>query len=198
MFKVKGQRRLRIKIRQRQRLFDWLKTTTTGRGEEESFLLSCSNPTFFFGFFSLPRDYESRPYQHSHFPLKFPYSDFSSGWLLKRVQMSIKEEQGGEESRLLSSSFWEMLALSKGVENGHVERLAERFSQVGVEDSSRSLEKDFKNDNLLLVIKAVEAAETTIKQQVWSLSLSFFLYLCLELVWFCGQVLTHSLALGPE
>ncbi|KAF3562664.1 hypothetical protein DY000_02011414 [Brassica cretica] len=58
-----------------------------------------------------------------------------------------------------------MLALSKGVENGHVERLAERFSQVGVEDSSRSLEKDFKNDNLLLVIKAVEAAETTIKQQ---------------------------------
>ena len=59
-----------------------------------------------------------------------------------------------------------MLALSKGVENGHVERLAERFSQVGVEDSSRSLEKDFKNDNLLLVIKAVEAAETTIKQQV--------------------------------
>ncbi|WZZ84985.1 hypothetical protein YC2023_113564 [Brassica napus] len=63
-----------------------------------------------------------------------------------------------------------MLALSKGVENGHVERLAERFSQVGVEDSSRSLEKDFKNDNLLLVIKAVEAAETTIKQQVCTYS----------------------------
>ncbi|RID43775.1 hypothetical protein BRARA_I00614 [Brassica rapa] len=59
-----------------------------------------------------------------------------------------------------------MLALSKGVENGHVERLAVRFSQVGVEDSSRLLEKDFKNDNLLLVIKAVEAAETTIKHQV--------------------------------
>ncbi|CDY16854.1 BnaA09g05280D [Brassica napus] len=58
-----------------------------------------------------------------------------------------------------------MLALSKGVENGHVERLAVRFSQVGVEDSSRLLEKDFKNDNLLLVIKAVEAAETTIKHQ---------------------------------
>ncbi|KAF8051131.1 hypothetical protein N665_1792s0002 [Sinapis alba] len=53
-----------------------------------------------------------------------------------------------------------------GMENGHEERLSERFSQVGIEDSSRLPEKDFKNDNLLQVIKAVEAAETTIKQQV--------------------------------
>ncbi|KAG2316742.1 hypothetical protein Bca4012_067585 [Brassica carinata] len=53
-----------------------------------------------------------------------------------------------------------------GMENGHEKRLAERFSQVGIEDSSRLLENDFKNDNLLQVIKAVEAAETTIKQQV--------------------------------
>lgn len=88
-----------------------------------------------------------------------------------------------------------MLALSKGVENGHVERLAERFSQVGVEDSSRSLEKDFKNDNLLLVIKAVEAAETTIKHQVWSL----FLYLCVSLfgtgsvLWASSTSLIHSI-----
>ncbi|KAJ0248704.1 hypothetical protein HA466_0157650 [Hirschfeldia incana] len=46
------------------------------------------------------------------------------------------------------------------MENGHEE---ERCSQVGNEDSS---ENDFKNDNLMQVIKAVEAAETTIKQQV--------------------------------
>ncbi|KAJ4877495.1 Uncharacterized protein Rs2_42513 [Raphanus sativus] len=55
-----------------------------------------------------------------------------------------------------------------GMENGHDEErlLAERFCQVGIEDSSRLKEEDFKNDNLLRVIKAVEAAETTIKQQV--------------------------------
>ncbi|KAF8050388.1 hypothetical protein N665_1979s0007 [Sinapis alba] len=53
-----------------------------------------------------------------------------------------------------------------GMEKGHEERLSERFSQVGIEDSSRLQEKVFKNDNLLQVIKAVEAAETTIKQQV--------------------------------
>ncbi|CAH8363429.1 unnamed protein product [Eruca vesicaria subsp. sativa] len=52
------------------------------------------------------------------------------------------------------------------MENGHEEILAERFSQVGIEDSSLLREKDFKNDNLLQIIKAVEAAETTIKQQV--------------------------------
>ncbi|KAJ4900409.1 Uncharacterized protein Rs2_14360 [Raphanus sativus] len=45
------------------------------------------------------------------------------------------------------------------MENGH----EDTFSQVGIEDSS---ENEFKNDNLLQVIKAVEAAETTIKQQV--------------------------------
>lgn len=58
------------------------------------------------------------------------------------------------------------------MENGHEERLAERFSGVGLEDSSRSPENEFKNDSLLKVIKAVEAAETTIKQQVWCLSVS--------------------------
>ncbi|CAH8271994.1 unnamed protein product [Arabidopsis lyrata] len=52
------------------------------------------------------------------------------------------------------------------MENGHEERLAERFSGVGLEDSSRSAENEFKNDNLFQVIKAVEAAETTIKEQV--------------------------------
>ncbi|CAH8387744.1 unnamed protein product [Eruca vesicaria subsp. sativa] len=51
------------------------------------------------------------------------------------------------------------------MENGHEEILAERFSQVGIEDSSLLQERDFKNDNLLQIIKAVEAAETTIKQQ---------------------------------
>lgn len=67
-----------------------------------------------------------------------------------------------------------------GMENGHDEErlLAERFSQVGIEDCSRLLEEDFKNENLLQVIKAVEAAETTIKQQVCSL----LLYLCVS-VW---------------
>ncbi|KAF8087580.1 hypothetical protein N665_0578s0032 [Sinapis alba] len=49
------------------------------------------------------------------------------------------------------------------MENGH----DERFSRVGIENSSRSPEEnEFKEDNLLQVIKAVEAAETTIKQQV--------------------------------
>ncbi|CAL9231304.1 unnamed protein product [Arabidopsis halleri] len=52
------------------------------------------------------------------------------------------------------------------MENGHEERLAERFSGVGLEDYSRSAENEFKNDNLFQVIKAVEAAETTIKEQV--------------------------------
>ncbi|XP_010493471.1 PREDICTED: uncharacterized protein LOC104770711 isoform X2 [Camelina sativa] len=53
------------------------------------------------------------------------------------------------------------------MENGHEERLTEKFSGLGLEDdSSRSLENEFKNDNLFQVIKAVEAAETTIKEQV--------------------------------
>lgn len=79
-----------------------------------------------------------------------------------------------------------------GMENGHDEErlLAERFCQVGIEDSSRLKEEDFKNDNLLRVIKAVEAAETTIKQQVCSLLLSLSLSLsmcfCLELTQFFG------------
>ncbi|OAO94281.1 hypothetical protein AXX17_AT5G23080 [Arabidopsis thaliana] len=52
------------------------------------------------------------------------------------------------------------------MENGHEERLAERFSGLGFEDSSLLPENEFKNDNLFQVIKAVEAAETTIKEQV--------------------------------
>ncbi|CAA7023430.1 unnamed protein product [Microthlaspi erraticum] len=48
------------------------------------------------------------------------------------------------------------------MENGHEERLAEKFSRVGVDDSSHSP----GDGSLLQVIKAVEAAETTIKQQV--------------------------------
>lgn len=60
------------------------------------------------------------------------------------------------------------------MENGHEERLAERFSKVVLDDSSRSPENEFKNDNLFQVIKAVEAAETTIKEQVWSLSLCLY------------------------
>ncbi|KAL0762249.1 hypothetical protein Bca101_078400 [Brassica carinata] len=52
------------------------------------------------------------------------------------------------------------------MENGHEEGLTDKFSKVGIEDSSSSQENNLKNDNLLQVIKAVEAAETTIKQQV--------------------------------
>ncbi|XP_010546269.1 PREDICTED: uncharacterized protein LOC104818394 isoform X2 [Tarenaya hassleriana] len=52
------------------------------------------------------------------------------------------------------------------MENGHEERLAERFSRVRLSDSSRSPDNDVKNDSLFQVIKAVEAAEATIKQQV--------------------------------
>ncbi|XP_013598326.1 PREDICTED: uncharacterized protein LOC106306302 [Brassica oleracea var. oleracea] len=52
------------------------------------------------------------------------------------------------------------------MENGHEEGLTDKFSKVGIEDSSSSPENNLKNDNLLQVIKAVEAAETTIKQQV--------------------------------
>uniref|UniRef100_A0A1J3CCA6 Uncharacterized protein n=1 Tax=Noccaea caerulescens TaxID=107243 RepID=A0A1J3CCA6_NOCCA len=48
------------------------------------------------------------------------------------------------------------------MENGHEERLAEKFSRVGLHDSSHSP----GDGSLLQVIKAVEAAETTIKQQV--------------------------------
>ncbi|KAH0870397.1 hypothetical protein HID58_077419 [Brassica napus] len=51
------------------------------------------------------------------------------------------------------------------MENGHEEGLTDKFSKVGIEDSSSSQENNLKNDNLLQVIKAVEAAETTIKQQ---------------------------------
>ncbi|KFK25213.1 hypothetical protein AALP_AA8G081800 [Arabis alpina] len=49
------------------------------------------------------------------------------------------------------------------MDNGHEERLVERFSGVGLRESS---ENDVKNDSLFQVIKAVEAAEATIKQQV--------------------------------
>ncbi|CAC08344.1 putative protein [Arabidopsis thaliana] len=52
------------------------------------------------------------------------------------------------------------------MDNGHEERLAERFSGVGLGESSGSHENDVKNDSLFQVIKAVEAAEATIKQQV--------------------------------
>uniref|UniRef100_A0A1J3JAG4 Uncharacterized protein n=1 Tax=Noccaea caerulescens TaxID=107243 RepID=A0A1J3JAG4_NOCCA len=48
------------------------------------------------------------------------------------------------------------------MENGHKERLAEKFSRVGLDDSSHSP----GDGSLLQVIRAVEAAETTIKQQV--------------------------------
>ncbi|KAJ0266120.1 Uncharacterized protein HA466_0001700 [Hirschfeldia incana] len=48
------------------------------------------------------------------------------------------------------------------MDNGHEERLAERFSEgVGLRESN-----EVKNDSLFQVIKAVEAAEATIKQQV--------------------------------
>ncbi|WZZ01026.1 hypothetical protein YC2023_073354 [Brassica napus] len=49
------------------------------------------------------------------------------------------------------------------MENGHEDGLTHTFSKVGFEDSP---ENNLKHDNLLQVIKAVEAAETTIKQQV--------------------------------
>ncbi|XP_010495115.1 PREDICTED: uncharacterized protein LOC104772168 [Camelina sativa] len=52
------------------------------------------------------------------------------------------------------------------MDNGHEERLAQRFSGVGLGESSGSHENDVKNDSLFQVIKAVEAAEATIKQQV--------------------------------
>ncbi|KAL1201141.1 hypothetical protein V5N11_008890 [Cardamine amara subsp. amara] len=52
------------------------------------------------------------------------------------------------------------------MENGHEKRLAERFSGVGLADSSNSPENEFKNDNFSQVIKAVESAGTMIKQQV--------------------------------
>lgn len=46
------------------------------------------------------------------------------------------------------------------MDNGHEERLVEKFSGVGLRESSN------ENDSLFQVIKAVEAAEATIKQQV--------------------------------
>ncbi|KAL1191262.1 hypothetical protein V5N11_001495 [Cardamine amara subsp. amara] len=52
------------------------------------------------------------------------------------------------------------------MDNGHEENLAERFSGMGFRESSGSHENDVKNDSLFQVIKAVEAAEATIKQQV--------------------------------
>ena len=54
------------------------------------------------------------------------------------------------------------------MDNGHEERLAERSSGVGLRESS-----EVKNDSLFQVIKAVEAAEATIKQQVFVASLYF-------------------------
>uniref|UniRef100_A0A1J3GHN2 Uncharacterized protein n=2 Tax=Noccaea caerulescens TaxID=107243 RepID=A0A1J3GHN2_NOCCA len=52
------------------------------------------------------------------------------------------------------------------MDNGNEERLAARFSGVGLIQASGSHENDVKNDSLFQVIKAVEAAEATIKQQV--------------------------------
>ncbi|KAJ4883208.1 hypothetical protein Rs2_33301 [Raphanus sativus] len=52
------------------------------------------------------------------------------------------------------------------MDNGHEERLEERFSGFGLREESSSNENEVKNDSLFQVIKAVEAAEATIKQQV--------------------------------
>lgn len=57
------------------------------------------------------------------------------------------------------------------MENGYEERLAERLSGVGLDYSSNSPDNEFKNDDFSQAIKAVEAAETIIKQQVLFLSL---------------------------
>lgn len=53
------------------------------------------------------------------------------------------------------------------MDNGHEERLEERFSGFGLREESSSNENEVKNDSLFQVIKAVEAAEATIKQQVY-------------------------------
>lgn len=62
------------------------------------------------------------------------------------------------------------------MDNGYDARLAEKFSGLGINQNGQQHEHDQSNfssnnnDNLYQVMKAVEAAEATIKQQVHSFS----------------------------
>lgn len=70
------------------------------------------------------------------------------------------------------------------MENGYDEKLAEKFSGMGINQNGQhmhdqpghSSDNNNNNDNLFQVMKAVEAAEATIKQQV--LYLLFFNTCC--------------------
>lgn len=67
------------------------------------------------------------------------------------------------------SDYW---LEKKGMENGHDGKLTEKFSGLNINQHGQQHEHDQSNlssnnnDNLYQVMKAVEAAEATIKQQV--------------------------------
>lgn len=68
------------------------------------------------------------------------------------------------------------------MENGHGGNLADKFSGLALNDkgndsNNNSNSNNNNNDSLFQVMKAVEAAEATIKQQVSSLFLLFYFVL---------------------
>lgn len=68
--------------------------------------------------------------------------------------------------------FFGGLIEKKGMENGHDGKLAQKFSGLSINQHGEQQVHDQSNlssnnnDNLYQVMKAVEAAEATIKQQV--------------------------------
>lgn len=76
----------------------------------------------------------------------------------------------------------EIESLSREMENGHGGNLADKFSGLALNDkgndsNNNSNSNNNNNDSLFQVMKAVEAAEATIKQQVSSLFLLFYFVL---------------------
>lgn len=77
----------------------------------------------------------------------------------------------------------EIESLSREMENGHGGNLADKFSGLALNDkgndsnNNSNSNNNNNNDSLFQVMKAVEAAEATIKQQVSSLFLLFYFVL---------------------
>lgn len=80
------------------------------------------------------------------------------------------------------------------MENGHEEKLADKLSELTVNNSPQSPDDSTaKNDSLFQVMKAVEAAEATIKQQVLVnfLFYQLLIYSCMAYPLFLMTQKTH-------